>query len=483
MGGMSLGTGPSDEESRNSDKRGESKKSEVDPVIRDFESALLSNNTIDLDALSKLSVAHLPKVLDLAISDEKTIRTFRKSIKSLCEDPDSSTEAFRENICGSLASAIQEDCLKNPISAFYPLKGILDVTKTVLASIDLNPSHSAPPSLTKLLTALIDLIDTLGNYRTGSQFAWNADDLVNRFGQEELIDIWDILHTAAFNHLISGLRIESYTPSQAFLDNCGNLLRSSMTPVAYNMGPLQSTTEVEAHGWVKLLHFAATLGAVGASHVVEENNGALEKIARDLKGWRRGDEFEKIQDPFELKQISYRLGSCELSALRALASCKSSESTRELWRATLVESEATSTSHRLALFALAKEDPAAATEGVVEILSIIGSGEGTRYERNHHLNTIVRFLGFQGAHTVLESAFAVDKRPFIPAEYQERVIEILKRRYERHRSAAAHAAEKLRSCESEKGEPEGIVRATLAKEGFIWNRRARAVLKTFAETF
>lgn len=149
------------------------------------------------------------------------------------------------------------------VAAHGVLTSILDVALTTVVSIGCNPANSAPPALTDLMTVLVGVIDKLSDYRTGSEFSFEEDELAKRLERSTLIDMWDILNAKAFHVLNRGLRIAGYVPPPALLDDCVNLLGALMAPVDYDMGPRQSGSEVEARAWAQTLRLAATLLEVG----------------------------------------------------------------------------------------------------------------------------------------------------------------------------------------------------------------------------
>ena len=83
---MAGGTDPSkDTGDRRDGENGSPRPDEIDPVMQAFETALFSGKVIQPDTLGSLSPAQLPQALDLAISDDTTLKTFRTSLRALCE--------------------------------------------------------------------------------------------------------------------------------------------------------------------------------------------------------------------------------------------------------------------------------------------------------------------------------------------------------------------------------------------------------------
>ena len=475
---MAGGTDPSkDNIDKRDGKNGSPGPSERDPLMQAFETDLLSGKVILPDTLSNLTPAQLPQALDLAISDDTTLKTFRESLRALCEDPHESLEGFRNNICTALTREIRENCLENPIAACGPLTRILDVALTTVASISDNPANGAPHALTSLIDVLVDVVDKLRDYRTGSTFTFDGDDLVKRLSHDELITMWDLVNTKVFHVLNRGLRIGGYEPPPLLLDACADQLGALMASVAYGMGPLQSESAVEAQAWAQTLRLAATLGKVGSDQGIEVNREAIEKVARELVLWKQGELIHEFKEPKLMREMHDHIEKCEHYALRALFACKPSEGARSVWNQVVREYPTTCTPYRMALFSLAKFELSAARLPVVRILKELAVGRCTEWEQGRHLDTIVQFLEFPGAEEVLESAFDTTQKRYVPVEYQENVREQLRERYTRHVEAFPGAQQRLRGSESKHGESTEVIRSSEAKKGVIWNVTARKALE------
>lgn len=479
---MADGTDPSDDKiKKRSENDGSQESEEMDPLLREFETALFSDGVILPETLGGFPLARLPAVLDRAISDERTLKTFRASLRAVCEDPNEALEGFRDDICAALANEIRDNCLANPIAACGVLTGILDVALTTVVSIGCNPANSAPPALTDLMTVLVGVIDKLSDYRTGSEFSFEEDELTKRLEHSTLVDMWDILNAKAFHVLNRGLRIAGYVPPPALLDDCANLLGALMAPVDYDMGPRQSGSEVDARAWAQTLRLAATLGKVGSADLIESSRVAIEKVAQDLVLWKQGEVIQEAIDPKIMREIYDEVEKCEHYALRALFACKQSDVARSVWNEVIRAYPITCTPYRMALISVAKFELMAARRPVVRVLRQLGGGQCTEWEQERHLGTILQFLELPGAREVLESAFDTTKKPCIPVVHQAAVIEQLKERYTRHVNALPAAMRRLKASGSKDGEPSDVVRSSEAKNGVIWNAKAREALRIFTE--
>ena len=458
-------------------------RADADRRLADVERALKANEFIPPDALSSLARPQFPQVLDLAISDDGTLKVFRRSIRSLCEEPDEASGEFRSNICAAIASEIRENCLANPIAACGPLTRILDVARTVVVAIGDNPSHSVPPAFGDLLTVVVDLIDKLSDYRTGSEFAWESGERTLRLDPESLVLIWDALNTVSFELLSRGLRLQGYEPTPQLIDNCADLARALMVGAEHGQLPSQSKSETEARAWAQVLRLTATLGAVGSDEVIELNREALEKVAKDLVSWKQGIVIQEATDPKLMRDIYDDVEKCEQYALRALFACKPSEGARSVWNAVVRDYPVTSTPYRRALFSLAKIELSATRGPLLKVLYALGKGAGTKWAQERNLDTVLKFLAFEGAGAIVEGAFDTRQDRYVPNRYAPAVVDLLKQRYQRHLEANQRAAEKWRARYSSDGLSGEVIRIEGTREGVIWNTRARISLKTFCSMY